>query len=255
MNREDPLELTEKARALLRAHEPPPIAEGFERRVLERLERTLGLPPVPPVAPPPPPAAAGGLGLAKALLITGGLVALSVGLTIGLPKAVHVGAPTKESAPSTVSSLSSEFASPPFDANEKPTLPPETPDPRVPSAPIRQTTTKVAAGVHSGSAMASASGTSSNTAGSTLAEERALLAAARSALADGKGSTALSLLSTHAQRFPAGRLSEERESLTIQALARNGAVDAARQRLAALRKRSPRSIFLPALEATLGAAP
>lgn len=266
MNRDDPLELTEKARALLRAHAPPPLEQGCQQRVLMRLERTLALPLTPPAAPsaspaaPPPTSAAPsvfGLKLTGALVVAVGLAVVGVARTGGLQKSSNVGAlDTGSVAPSAINP-SPELAGPPADASENSAL--RSPAPQLPEPSVRPRLAipKGAAGAYSGSAMGSATGlaSTSSPAGSTLAEERALLTAARSALAGGQGSAALGLLSTHAKRFPAGRLSEERESLTIQALASTGAVDSARHRLEALRKRSPQSIFLPALESTLGGSP
>ena len=47
-------------------------------------------------------------------------------------------------------------------------------------------------------------------------------------------------------------LTEERDSLRIQALMIAGRMGEAKQRLAEFRKRRPKSLFLPALEAALG---
>lgn len=52
----------------------------------------------------------------------------------------------------------------------------------------------------------------------TLAAEKALVAAARDALAHGDPATALAKLADHAREFPRGQLAEERAALRIEAL-------------------------------------
>jgi hypothetical protein len=84
-----------------------------------------------------------------------------------------------------------------------------------------------------------------------LAAERALLEVARTALARGQPAEALAALAGHAKRFPKGRLAEERESLTVQALAAAGRPGEARERAERFRRRSPNSILLPAVESAL----
>jgi hypothetical protein len=95
---------------------------------------------------------------------------------------------------------------------------------------------------------AGASGVSHDTA---LAAERVLLETARAALARGQRATAFDALERHAREFPRGRLGEEREGLWIQALLGAGRVDEARERLRRFRKSYPRSMLLPAFEASL----
>ena len=86
---------------------------------------------------------------------------------------------------------------------------------------------------------------------STLAKERALLGPAREALARGDNASALKALADHAKAHPTGQLSEERESLWIQALVRSGDGDAAKARAAKFRKRYPLSIQLRVIDAAL----
>jgi hypothetical protein len=59
----------------------------------------------------------------------------------------------------------------------------------------------------------------------------------------------------HARRFPEGRLGEEREALRVRALAAAGLGAQAKAAGAAFRRRFPRSVHLPALEAVVGPAP
>jgi hypothetical protein len=88
-----------------------------------------------------------------------------------------------------------------------------------------------------------------------LVAERRLLDAAHAALARGDHAAALSALARDRREFPHGQLAEERDSLFIGALAASGRTDEARARAAAFRTRYPRSIFLPAVEATVPAVP
>ena len=88
----------------------------------------------------------------------------------------------------------------------------------------------------------------------SLAEERALLDAARAARARGDDEAAISAARGHESRFPAGQLAEEREAIWIQALVRAQRVDEARSRAASLRARAPRSVFLPVVDAALAGA-
>ncbi|MDB4993264.1 MAG: hypothetical protein JWM74_696 [Myxococcaceae bacterium] len=86
-----------------------------------------------------------------------------------------------------------------------------------------------------------------------LAQERALLDVARTALGRGDGQATLTALAKHAQRFPNGQLAEEREALGIQALLLLKRNDEARALGARFRQRYPGSVLLPAIEAALAA--
>jgi hypothetical protein len=84
-----------------------------------------------------------------------------------------------------------------------------------------------------------------------LSREIGLLESARSELERRPGS-ALSLLSQHEREFPRGALSLEREFLVVSALVRLGRRGEAEARAAALRARSPGSLYEQRLEALLG---
>ena len=88
-----------------------------------------------------------------------------------------------------------------------------------------------------------------------LGGERALLDRARIALAQGNTADAERALAMHARRYPAGLLVEEREALAIKTLVDVGRVDEARRRAVRFKERFPSSIFLPAVDETLGAVP
>jgi hypothetical protein len=88
-----------------------------------------------------------------------------------------------------------------------------------------------------------------------LASERALIEMARSALSHGNPIQALDAVGRHAAKFPYGQLVEERENIAIHALADAGRLDEARARAERFRKRFPKSIFLPSIDAAVGTAP
>lgn len=76
---------------------------------------------------------------------------------------------------------------------------------------------------------------------SQLAEERKLLQRARSQLAAGQPTHALSTLAQAARRFPRGTMGQEREALTIRALWAAGQTAQARSRAQAFVSRHPHS--------------
>jgi hypothetical protein len=89
----------------------------------------------------------------------------------------------------------------------------------------------------------------------SLSEERALLDEARDALSQGEGERALTLTDEYARRFARPQLGEEREALAIQALVLAGRYVEARDRAARFEAVSPRSLFRPAVEASLSSIP
>lgn len=88
-----------------------------------------------------------------------------------------------------------------------------------------------------------------------LAAERALLEVARTALGQRDGAHALASLERHAQRFPSGQLREEREALSVQALALLGRAADARARAERFKKAYPASMFTPVVDTALTAPP
>lgn len=81
----------------------------------------------------------------------------------------------------------------------------------------------------------------------SLAEEVALVRAARKALRDGQPAQALASLSTHATRFPRGVLREERMTLQVLSLCATGDVAQARRVRADLVRMAPSSSHLERL--------
>ena len=84
-----------------------------------------------------------------------------------------------------------------------------------------------------------------------LAEERALIGEARGALNRGDVNAALVALESHRDSFAAGALSEEREALTVLALARVGRHDEAQKRAKTFSATWPKSLFQQAIEDAL----
>ncbi len=85
-----------------------------------------------------------------------------------------------------------------------------------------------------------------------LAEERAMIDRARRDIAKGNSSGALSTLSEHARAFPRGRMGEEREALTVIALARGGQLEAAKARARRFKATFPKSVLMPAVLGATG---
>jgi hypothetical protein len=86
-----------------------------------------------------------------------------------------------------------------------------------------------------------------------LAEERALLDVARSALEREDGASALAATEKHERTFANGILVQEREAMAIRALVMLGRAGEARARADRFRKRFPDSVLLPTIESTIGA--
>jgi outer membrane protein assembly factor BamD (BamD/ComL family) len=78
-----------------------------------------------------------------------------------------------------------------------------------------------------------------------------VLDAARTALARGDANDALKSLAEHEKTYPAGALAEEREALYVRSLVEAGRKDDARARASRFRARWPRSLLLPAVEASV----
>jgi hypothetical protein len=85
-----------------------------------------------------------------------------------------------------------------------------------------------------------------------LAAELSALDTARSALASGNATAALSDLDAYARNFPHGRLGLEAEVLRIDALAKSGQTVAARKRAEAFMKRHPDSVLASRVRAYAG---
>jgi hypothetical protein len=92
------------------------------------------------------------------------------------------------------------------------------------------------------------------TAQESYAAELDLLKRAQAAYAERDFADALVLVAKHAQRFPKGRLAEEREALRVRSLAGAGRRVEARRAAAAFADRFPRSVLMPRLQEALEVA-
>jgi len=86
----------------------------------------------------------------------------------------------------------------------------------------------------------------------TLTEELGALDQARLSLASGDARRALDELDAYDRRFPAGRLQLEAEVIRIDALAKVGRKDAARQHAEAFLRRHPNSVLTTRVRAHVG---
>lgn len=218
MSDDTPEPLEPELRALFDAEARFPEAPSAMRaRVLARLP--LDVPPVPPVPP-----GTGLLTLAKAaaLFVAGGVA--GAGLYAALvppppPRIVQVQTPAPAPTPVVI---------------QLPPTPPVTvPEPVARPAKKREREP------------------APEPLPSQLARERAIIDAARTALAQGHVAEARLALARHGSEFPDGALAEEREGLSVLGLVRAGRADDARKAAAAFRKRYPASVLGPAIDAAV----
>lgn len=94
----------------------------------------------------------------------------------------------------------------------------------------------------------------SSAAKNTLAAERDLLDHARRQLASNEPARALGFLEHHAQRYPRGQLSEEREAMWVNVLALLGRSGEAKTRGQAFEQRFPRSLMGSSVRAAVRAS-
>jgi hypothetical protein len=229
-----------------RARPDPPAEVG--QRVLHRLSATLGLPPglgdggptAPGPSSAPTPAGTGLVGHTLAGAAQRWLLALLVGSAVGtatygiLPHvrakreapaarvAVPAAAPTAEVPPTAPAAVEARAAEPAAAPTRRT---------REPESSVRETRDHA------------------------LAAERQLVETARTALARGSAESALVALHRHARAFPRGRLSEERESLLVQALVAQGRFALARQQAVRFAHKYPHSLFQPVVEESLRSIP
>jgi hypothetical protein len=222
---------TELAELVAKERVPAPGAD-VEARLLSRLdasvERAVASAASPPRAASPPSHAL------KAWAVKSGLVA--IGFSAGV-----VAHATLWSAPAVAPPV---MIRPPAPSEERVAEPAPAPPP--PSAP------PLAPALKPARASAPTAPRPEPTAVGTLEEERRLLEPARAALARGLSSEALAAVTAHAQRFPHGELSEDREALWIQALVQSGDRDAAAARAEAFKRDYAGSLLWPVVEKALG---
>jgi hypothetical protein len=228
----EPRDALRALRALRSEKEAPP---GAMHRVMDRLSATLAIAPAlldaSPDAPPPLPHGVGPVTaiarpwLAKAIWLLSG-TAIGLGVHRGLDRP-HVEPPARllPTAP---------IAAPPSSPEPDTSITEAPPAPRA-TAP-RSTARR-------------------ETRATDLAQERALLDAARRSWTEGDATACLTKLDDHARTFGRGQLAEEREALRINALVATGQYDAARDEAAAFSRNHPRSFLAPSVAAALEAIP
>jgi hypothetical protein len=245
----------EEKDALAAERRRAPVAESSAARMLARLELAIGVGGLnggggaapatngDPGATDAPSGAAGAIAkIAKTAAVLGLGAALGgVGMHVAARSTPNVtvreGAPAPLAATTaTASAGAAVLAS--DGAQREPVLDaPTVPVDALPTAPTAAPTVRIG-GLPSSSA-------------STLSSESALLDAARTALERGDPAAALESLRKHRARFPAGSLSEERDALTVVALARAGRRDEARGAAERFQKQHPGSVFGDAVRAAI----
>jgi outer membrane protein assembly factor BamD (BamD/ComL family) len=85
--------------------------------------------------------------------------------------------------------------------------------------------------------------------------ELQLLSRARQSDAQGDYAEVLAVVADHERRYPAGRLSEEREVLRVKALVGLGRASESRQAAARFRRQFPRSVLLQKIDDLLASLP
>jgi hypothetical protein len=235
--------------AILRTATPTSLPAGAAARVLANLESRVG-----PIsgggqgsgggqAPrPPSPARAFVsahplLALGTALVLGGALGALARGAAT--PSVVYIDRPTPVSAPAPAPEPAPAPAPEPEPEPEPEPAPAAVPEPAPEPAPA-------AVPARPPAAVATALDSAAS-----LAAESALLDVARTALARGEADHALAATARHAAQFPNGALREEREALTVKALALAGRDSEARAKADRFRARYPGSVFGGAIDASL----
>jgi hypothetical protein len=187
---------------------------------------------LPVVAPPAAAASAGlgagsKLGLGIAPLLKGLFVVASLG-------GASAGAYWLTRAPHSVSPQPAATALAPAQASEA--VAPSTPPEALPAAAVGSVTPPTA-----GTAAGHVPNVTESQ--SALRDESSAVLEIRRTLRAGDASGALRLLEQARQRFPHGALSQEREALSIEALAKSGAADAASHKAEAFLHAHPKSPY------------
>jgi hypothetical protein len=88
-----------------------------------------------------------------------------------------------------------------------------------------------------------------------IGAERVLLDEARGAIVQGDPIRALARIEQHRRTFATAILSEERDAMEVEALAKAGRSAEARAKADAFRRHMPNSLFLPAVESAVESIP
>jgi hypothetical protein len=229
--------LSSEAERVLEAERArPPEADAMRARVLERLRASVAAPGAG--AAPSPPSAATAAAQAPRLLPLGtflaGMVAGGVVGAVAYARWTEAPDRAEQSAPAPAPQAPSALP------ELAPVAEAEVGTPPAPALPARPLRTEPPEG---------------RSADAALERERTLLERARAALARGRPELALQAAQQHEAEFPRGRLREERELLSIQALAAQGEHAAARKRAERFRRDFPHSLLVGAVEELLWSAP
>jgi hypothetical protein len=207
---------------------PPAQPDAVRERVVSRAQKALLQ---SPSAPPPPR----GTGTSLRRVVIASVAGIAV--VAAVVTAFHlVGRPAPRGAPSTMG--------PPAASTLAAISPPT--DSAAAASPALEALTPAASSASS--ALAPETAVSSRPVPASRPDaamgELELLTRARQADARGDYVGALALLSEHERRYPAGRLSEEREVLRVKALVALGRADEARRAGARFHRRFPHSVLL-----------
>jgi hypothetical protein len=226
--------LPQAAEEVLRAAVAPEPTRAQTERLLERLRTSaMAAPPVPTQPGPGSAASAAAGGGLKLVAVAGAALLTGIGGGIALDRAVL---PREAPAPLIVEKVR-WVERPALEAQPLPAAPSSAPVVPPRPAPAKATAQSEPAGAVD----------------VQLARERELVDTARSAMLRDNADGAIAALQAHATEFPQGRLSEERESLWVQALAQRGDLDEARRRAVAFHRQFPRSLLGATVDAALAA--
>jgi hypothetical protein len=190
-------------------------------------QRLVSLAPSFPSRPPTPLVGHTAVGKAVALIVIGGIAGSAITV------AVRPAPKPSEARVVTVEPAGDTHAPVPTAASTEAPGPSEAPPPEPAPAPPPPTPS------------------AATTSDRSLARERSLIEAARSAVVRRDGAAALTATSDHQRQFPSGRLAEEREALAVQGLMLVGRADEAHARAEQFRRRYPNGLFLPVVEAAV----
>lgn len=220
-----------------------PVPDDVQVRLASTLGGLLATPeithaPEAPEAPAPPATTGAALGAGGSALKLLGMAALGIAIGAGGNELVHRANPP---APSVVERT--VFVDRP-QPSSSPVPTPATPEVPPTIASVRPVVTAPAA--------PSAAATSRDV---ELGKERALIDAARSALARGDATSALARTDEHARAFPRGQLAEPRDALRVQALVMVGRADEARAQAARFERAYPNGLYGPVVRDAVGKLP
>ncbi len=240
----------------------PPVDEAVQARMAARLAASLGAPGI--AADLRLTKATPGLDTVRPPRLRGWLWKVGLATLTVLTAAVIVGSrddrPLEVAAPSAEPlerPLATQTAEPAPDIRSAPARGPAVELPTHAASCLEPDDLPDAAPARSAarSAPAASSSASANAMDDALRRERALTDAARMAIGRGDAPGALEQLATAMVEFPTGRLAQEREALTVQALWISGQHQQARKRARAFRERFPVSPLLHSIEALVGSEP